>query len=131
VLVPAFLRDRHLSPLLIDGVVTLALLGLILTQLGTHVLTPGQRPTSVLTYLLALAMVAPFLIHRRAPLTAGVIVLGALLAYALAHYGPYPGINAFVLVFGVALHSERRRSLLTFAATLAVLSHCSSRSSPG
>jgi signal transduction histidine kinase len=122
VLVPAFLRDRHLSPLLVDGVVTLALLGLFLTQLGTHVLAPGQRATSVLTYLLAGAMVAPFLIHRRAPLTAGMIVLGALLGYSLAHYGPYPGINAFVLLFGVALHSERRRSFLTFAATLAVLS---------
>jgi signal transduction histidine kinase len=122
VFVPAFLRDRHLSPLVVDGVVTLALLGLFLTQLGTHVLAPGQRATSVLTYLLAGAMVAPFLIHRRAPLTAGMIVLGALLGYSLAHYGPYPGINAFVLLFGVALHSERRRSLLTFVATLVVLS---------
>jgi signal transduction histidine kinase len=122
VLVPAAFRNRRPSPLAVDSAVTLLLLALFLTQLTTHVFEPGQRSNSALTYLLALAMVAPFPVHRRAPLLAAAIILGALLAYSLAHYGPYPGINAFVLLFGVALHSERRRSLLTFVATLAVLS---------
>ena len=106
---------------LVDAGVTVALLVLFGFQLATHVLAPGQRPTGPLTYLLALAMVLPFGLHRSRPLTTAAVVLGALLVYSLAHYGPYPGINAFVLLFAIALHSERRESRLVFAATLVVL----------
>jgi signal transduction histidine kinase len=107
---------------LIDGSVMAALLALFLFQLGTNVLLPGQRPTSPLTYLLAMAMVLPFATHRTRPLAAAAIVLGALLVYSLAHYGPYPGINAFVLLFAIALHSERRQSRVVYVATLLTLS---------
>jgi len=107
---------------LIDGAVTAALLALFLFQLATNALLPGQRPSGPITYLLALAMVLPFGIHRSRPLVAATIVLGALLAYSLAHYGPYPGINAFVLLFAIALHSERRQSRVVFVATLLALS---------
>jgi len=106
---------------LIDGAVTAALLALFLFQLATNTLLPGQRPSGPFTYLLALAMVLPFALHRSRPLTAAAIVLGALLAYSLAHYGPYPGINAFVMLFAIALHNERRQSRVVFAATLLVL----------
>lgn len=109
-------RDR-----LIDGAVTAALLALFLFQLATHMLIPGQRPSSGITYLLAVAMVLPFGIHRRRPWVAAAIVLGALLVYSLAHYGPYPGINAFVLLFAIALHCERRQSRVVFAGTLLTL----------
>ena len=90
-------------------------------QLATHQLEPGQRASGPLTYALALAMVLPYLAHRRFPLTAGAVGLGALVVYSLAHYGPYPGINAFVLLYGVALHSERGRARIVFAATLLAL----------
>jgi signal transduction histidine kinase len=113
--------DSRTRSRLIDGAVTAALLALFLFQLATYVLVPGQRPSSVITYLLALAMVLPFGVHRRRPLVAAVIVLGALLLYSVAHYGPYPGINAFVLLFAIALHSERRQSRAVFAATLVTL----------
>jgi len=107
---------------LTDGLVTVSLLALFLYQLLTNVLLPGQRPSDPFTYLLALAMVLPFGVHRSRPLVAAVIVLGALLAYSLAHYGPYPGINAFVLLLAIALHSERRQSRVVFAATVLTLS---------
>jgi signal transduction histidine kinase len=123
-MVPAFASrsaDPHTRAWLVDGAVTAALLALFVFQLATNSLLAGQRPSGPLTYLLALAMVLPFGLHRGRPLVAAAIVLGALLAYALAHYGPYPGINAFVLLFAVALHNERRESRVVFAATLMVL----------
>ena len=111
-------RPGRLPARLVDGVVAALLAALLLTQLLTHVLEPGQRPNSPLTYLLALAMVLPFVVHRDVPLLASAVVLSALVVYSLAHYGPYPGINIFVLVFAVALHTSRRRSLVVFAAAL-------------
>ena len=113
--------DPQTRARLIDGAVTAALLALLLWQLTTHVLLPGQRPSGPVTYLLALAMVLPFGIHRQKPLVAAAVVLGSLLVYSLAHYGPYPGINAFVLLFAIALHGERRQSRVVFAATLLTL----------
>ena len=113
--------DPQTRARLIDGAVTAALLALLLWQLTTHVLLPGQRPSGPVTYLLALAMVLPFGIHRQKPLVAAAVVLGSLLVYSLAHYGPYPGINAFVLLFAITLHGERRESRAVFAATLLTL----------
>lgn len=107
---------------LVDGAVMGSLLALFLFQLITNVLLPGQRASSPLTYLLALAMVLPFGIHRSRPLAAALIVLSALMLYSLAHYGPYPGINAFVLLCAIATHSERRQSRVVFGATLLTLS---------
>jgi signal transduction histidine kinase len=48
--------------------------------------------------------------------------LGALLTYSLAHYAAYPGVGAFVLLFGIALHCERRQSLAALAGTVLALS---------
>lgn len=113
--------DPQTRARLIDGAVTVALLAVFLSQLTTHGLLSGQRPSGPITYLLALAMVLPFGIHRQKPLVAAAVVLGSLLVYSLAHYGPYPGINAFVLLFAIALHCERRQSRVVFAATLLTL----------
>ena len=113
--------DPQTRARLIDGAVTAALLALLLWQLTTHVLLPGQRPSGPVTYLLALAMVLPFGFHRQKPLVSAAVVLGSLLVYSLAHYGPYPGINAFVLLFAITLHGERRESRAVFAATLLTL----------
>jgi len=109
------------SPLVIDGSVVAALIVLFVIQLQTA-LIPGQRPTTWLTWLLALAMTVPFLAHREHPLLVAAVVLSALVCYSVRHYGPYPGVNAFVLVFGVSLHAERRQSLPVLVAALAGLS---------
>jgi signal transduction histidine kinase len=105
----------------VDGTITAALLVLFAIQLQTHVFEAGQRPNSWLTYVLALAIVLPFLTHRRHPVLSGCVALSALVAYSLLHYGPYPGINTFVLVFGIALHADRRRAVPVFLAALVAL----------
>jgi signal transduction histidine kinase len=106
----------------VDLTITVLLMALLLGQLQTHVTQPGQRPNSWVTYVLAAAIVLPVLTHRRHPLVSAVLALGALVAYSLANYGPYPGINTFVLVFVVALHAERRQAAPVFAAAMAALS---------
>ena len=104
------------SARVIDGTVTAALLVLFATQLQTHVLQQGQRPSTWFTYVLAVGMVLPLLTHRRAPLLSAGVALSALVVYSLRHYGPYPGISIFVLVFATALHAERRRAIPVFLA---------------
>jgi len=106
----------------IDVSVTLLLLALLGGQLQTHVTQPGQLPNSWVTYVLAAAIVLPVLTHRTHPLLSASVALGALVAYSLAHYGPYPCINTFVLVFVVALHAERRHAAPVFLAAMAALS---------
>jgi signal transduction histidine kinase len=116
------LRGRGaLSARAVDSTVTVLLLVLLATQLQTHVIEPGQRPNSWLTYLLAAAMVLPVLTHRTHPLASGAVALAALLAYSLGRYGAYPGINTFVLVFVVTLHAERRHAAPVFAGALVAL----------
>jgi len=118
-----WLRGRGaLSARVVDVTVTVLLLALLVGQLQTHVTESGQRPNSWLTYVLAAAMVLPVLTHRTHPLVSAAVALGALVAYSLAHYGAYPGINTFVLVFLVALHAERRHATPVFVAAIAALS---------
>ena len=107
---------------IIDGVITALLIALLVGQLQTHVTQPGQRPNSWVTYVLAAAMTLPVLTHRARPLASSAVALGALVVYSLAHYGPYPCINTFVLVFVVALHADRRHAAPVFVAAMAALS---------
>ena len=106
---------------LVDGTLVALLLALFALQLGTEKLEPGQRPTTWLTYALFLAMVLPLLAHRSRPLLSAAVALSALVAYSLLHYGPYPGVNTFVLMYVVGLHAERRRAAPVFAASLLAL----------
>ena len=66
-------------------------------------------------------MSAPYAIHRRAPFMSTVIVLGCVLTYAAIGFAAFPGVSAFVLLYGVALHHERSRSVPAFVATAATL----------
>jgi signal transduction histidine kinase len=109
----------------VDSAVTVMLLGLFVLQVISTVGNapqPGQRDLDLLTGLLGVLMALPFLVHRRRPLTAAAVTLTALLAVALMHGRLYPGINAFVLLFGICRHSpERWRRITVFVATEAVL----------
>jgi signal transduction histidine kinase len=111
-------------PWLADAGVSASLLGLFVLQVvAGSAPEPGQRPTDVLAVGLTAAMIGPYLIHRRAPLIAAAITLTALLASSAAHVQTYPGINAFVLLFGITLHTaDQRRRITVFAATLIALS---------
>jgi signal transduction histidine kinase len=105
----------------VDGAVAVALLALACWEAATHVPEGGQRPSDRLTYALAVLMAAPYAVHRRVPLPATGVVLAALLIHSGQQYAAYPAFSAFVLVWGVAVHSARRTSLLAFAASLVVL----------
>jgi signal transduction histidine kinase len=113
---------RAPGPLLIDGVTALAVFALMAQQLITrHVLLPGQHPTTVLTWLLTVVIVAPILTHRRFPVASVAVCLAAVAIYAAGHYVAYPGYAIFVLTFDIALHSEERISVPTLFASAVVI----------
>jgi signal transduction histidine kinase len=117
-------RDRPaVRPWVVDSAVVAALLGLFTVQVLTSgKVEPGQRPTDALAVVLTLAMIGPYRVHRRAPLAAAAITLIALLIHSLVHGQTYPGVNAFVLLFGIALHTaDRLRRIAVFLATMVTL----------
>ena len=115
------LPRRWATPAAIDWTVAAVLLLFMVVSLLTKVRTPGQHPNDVGAYLLAVGMAVPYASHRRAPILSTVVVLGCVLTYAAIGFAAFPGINAFVLLYGVALHRGRRRSVPAFLATAAVL----------
>jgi len=111
-----------MDPLLIDGITALAVFALMSQQLITrHVLLPGQHPTTVLTWLLVVVIVAPILTHRRFPRASVAVCLGAVAIYAAGHYAAYPGYAIFVLTFDIALHSDEQVSVPTLFASAVVI----------
>jgi signal transduction histidine kinase len=116
------IRRLRLNPLLVDSVVSVALLVAMLSSIATKAALPGQLPNNALTYLTAVTMALPYPFHRRFPLAAVAVVLISVLIFSSGDFAAFPGLNAFVMVFGVALHSERRRhSVIAFAATMLVM----------
>ena len=108
--------------MLIDGITALAVFGLMAQQLITrHVLLAGQHPTTVLTWLLAVVIVAPILTHRRFPRASVAVCLSAVAIYAAGRYVAYPGYVIFVLTFDIALHSDEQVSVPTLFASGVVL----------
>jgi signal transduction histidine kinase len=117
-------RDRLVTrPWLVDGIVAALLLVLFVLQVtGAGAPEPGQRRTDLLAVLLFLVMIGSYLLHRRYPPAAAAVALSALLIQALTHGQAYPGVNAFVLLFGIALHcNDRRHRIAIFVATLSCL----------
>jgi signal transduction histidine kinase len=110
------------GPLLIDGLTALAVFALMAQQLITrHVLLPGQHPTTVLTWLLTVVIVAPILTHRRFPRASVAVCLAAVALFAVGRYVAYPGYAIFVLTFDIALHSDEQISVPTLFASAVVL----------
>jgi signal transduction histidine kinase len=106
----------------VDTLVTAATLAITVLTLATKTPDPGQRTGDAWAYLLAAGMSLPYLVHRRRPLTATAVTLGSLLAYSPPAYAAFPGFPVFALLIGVALHCDRRRSLVVLAASLVALS---------
>jgi signal transduction histidine kinase len=116
------IRRLRPSPRFTDGAVSVALLAVMLLSIATRDALPGQRPNYWLTYVTAVTMAIPYAFHRRFPLAAVAVVLISVLIYSSGDFAAFPGLNAFVMVFGVALHSRRRRhSVIAFAATMLVM----------
>jgi signal transduction histidine kinase len=114
-------RHGHRSPWLIDLPVAVLLFALVAVPLSGPV-AAGAVPAGPVAYLLAAAVAAPYALHRRWPLPAVAVSSAALVLYSAGHYVGYPGFATFGLVFGVALHGERRQSLLAYAGSLVALS---------
>jgi signal transduction histidine kinase len=110
-------RPRRLDPRVADALVALGLFVLLVLSFGVAV-RAGQRPVDAWAWVLGILMTAPYAVHRRAPWLALTVTLLALVAFSLLHYAPYPGVSAFALLFGLALHGRRRDSLLALGATV-------------
>jgi signal transduction histidine kinase len=117
----AIRRDLRHVPWLLDSLTAAVLLMVMVATIVTKKALPGQHANNASAYLLAVTMALPFAFHRRLPMLALTVVLASLLAFAAQDFAAYPGINAFVLLAGVALHSDRRRSLVAFVATAVVM----------
>jgi signal transduction histidine kinase len=95
----------------VDAAVALLLLADQVAELALRSPQPSQHPAGLAAYILAAALVAPFALHRRYPLTAVLASSAVLVLYAAGRYAPYPGLPIFVLVFGVSLHTDRKRAV--------------------
>ena len=115
------LRRLRSNPWFVDGAIALLLLVLMVLSIGSSTPMHGQPANDVFAYVLAVGMAAPFATHRRAPAISLAVVLGCLLVYTAIGYAAFPGVNAFVLLFAISLHSDRRLSIIAFAATASVL----------
>ncbi|MFP5415473.1 MAG: sensor histidine kinase [Actinomycetes bacterium] len=119
------------EPRLVDAAVALALLVVMGVSMAGTATGPGQRPDDLLSVALAVLMAAPYVVHRRRPVGAVAVGLGAILLYSLLRFPAFPGVNAFVLLFGVTLHTDRRHGWGTLAATLVVMSVSLAAQPPG
>ncbi len=114
-------RHSERSPWLVDLPVAVLLFALVAVPLSGPVVE-GAVPAGPVAYLLAAAAAAPYAVHRRWPLPALAVSSVALVLYSAGHYAGYPGFATFGLVFGLALHGERRQSMLGYAGSLVALS---------
>ena len=85
-------------------------------DLAERPLAPGQSASTVVAYLLAGAISAPFAVHRRFPVAAIVVSDLALAGYAIEGYSAFPGYAIFALVFGVGLHVGGVRAVVVYLA---------------
>ena len=108
-----------------DAIVAIVLLGVMVASIAGKAPDPGQRGADALAYALAVPISLPYAVHRRWPTASLICVLAAFGTYAIASYAVYPGVSVFVMLFGIAAHSDRRRSatalVLSVAAMVAAL----------
>ena len=117
-------RHSERSPWLVDLPVAVLLFTLVAVPLSGPVVA-GATPAGPVAYLLAAATAAPYALHRTWPLPALAFSSAALVLYSAGHYAGYPGFATFGLVFGIALHGDRRQSMLGYAGSLVALTTAS------
>jgi len=114
-------RLPRLRPWQVDGIVVAALIAEMVADAAGRSLIRGQRPNDVWMYLLIVVMAVPYLTHRRHPMASVAVTSVAVAVFAWVSYGPFPGLNSMLLVFGIALHADRRRSTVAFLVSLLTL----------
>jgi signal transduction histidine kinase len=101
-----------------DATVAVAVWAVMAYELTTRPLEPGQSPSTWVAYLLTGCIAAPLVIHRRYPVVAMAVSVVATVAYSWGRYAAYPGYALFILVFVVALHTDRRRALIVYLGSV-------------
>jgi signal transduction histidine kinase len=109
-------RWRSLDRRLIDTAVAVLLFALMTAELVVKEVQPGARASNALAYLLSAAITLPLIWHRRHPMTALAISTWAVVVYSLGHFSAFPGYPLFALLFGISLHSNRRRAATALVA---------------
>ncbi|HYN92920.1 MAG TPA: sensor histidine kinase [Pilimelia sp.] len=112
-------RWRSLDRRLLDTVVAVLLFGVMTAELLTKPVEPGGNPTNALAFLLSAAITLPLIWHRRHPMAVLAVATWAVVVYALGHFSAFPGYPLFALLFGISLHSDRRRAATALAAVVA------------
>jgi signal transduction histidine kinase len=109
-------RWRSLDRLVIDTAVATTLFALMTAELIVKEVQPGARASNALAYLLSAAVTLPLIWHRRHPMIALAVSTWAVVVYALGHFSAFPGYPLFALLFGISLHSDRRRAATALVA---------------
>ena len=104
-----------------DAIGAIVLLGLMVVSIAGKAPDPGQRGADALAYALAVPISLPFAVHRRWPTASLICVLAAFGTYAIASYAVYPGVSVFAMLFGIAAHSDRRRSATALVLSVAAM----------
>ena len=113
---PARPRSARFRGPVLDAVGAVLLWSVMAVELAERPLAPGQSASTVVAYLLAGAICAPFAVHRQFPVAAIVVSDLALAAYAIGRFSAFPGYATFALVFGVGLHVGRVRAVVVYLA---------------
>jgi signal transduction histidine kinase len=113
---PARPRSARFRGPVLDAVGAVLLWSVMAVELAERPLAPGQSASTLVAYLLAGAICAPFAVHRQFPVAAIVVSDLALAAYAIERFSAFPGYATFALVFGVGLHVGRARAVVVYLA---------------
>ena len=63
----------------------------------------------------------PFAVHRRWPMATLAVTVSAFAAFAILDYAAYPGVSVFAILFGIAAHTDRRRSVTALGVCVAAM----------
>src|ERR671910_645576 len=113
---PARPRPARFRGPVLDTVGAALLWSIMAVELAERPLAPGQSASTVVAYLLAGAICAPFAVHPQFPVAAIVVSDLALAVYAIGRFSAFPGYATFALVFGVGLHVGHVRAVVVYLA---------------
>jgi signal transduction histidine kinase len=101
---------------IVDGAVAALLFAFMAAELAHP--GAGDRASTAIAFLLAAAITLPFAVHRRHPMAVLAIATWAVVVYAIGNFSAFPGYALFVLLFGISLHADRRRSATALGAVV-------------
>jgi signal transduction histidine kinase len=115
-------RWRSLDRRVIDAVIAAVMFGFMTVELVAKEVVAGENASNALAFILAGAIALPLAWHRRHPMAALAMATWATVVYALGHFNAFPGYALFFLLFGISLHSDRRRAATALVAVVVAMS---------